>query len=362
MHVHGAPLPRCPCRGLSPHTRPATRHPCRHTNPCSCVPAAVGWPAAARRCGRWCLACAAAAVAPRCVSTAGACAWFACWARARSHKCTRCVRGRARRATDTRCGRQGWRRRGYNVGVGPRHSARLPFRAMGRLHRAHSSFCTYVAPGTAQVRDVSGRRLALKRMILQEVDQRALAQREIQAHQALGSACPFLMPLVDHEIVVAEGGTREEALLVFPLFAGSLQQVLDERAPSASARWSFWRCRLCKPWCALAWRGAACPLWLNTLPRTAPVAEVARGSSPSCHRAIALTCVCPFACSPGGVPCEPDAPIPQRAVCWTRAWRCSGLPSCAWPRNACTGWTHPSRTETSSQVGAPPRARLRGGG
>ena len=70
-------------------------------------------------------------------------------------------------------------------------------------------------------------------MILQEVDQRALAQREIQAHQALGSACPYLMPLVDHEIVVAQGGTREEALLVFPLFAGSLQQVLDERAPSA---------------------------------------------------------------------------------------------------------------------------------
>lgn len=83
-----------------------------------------------------------------------------------------------------------------------------------------------------EVVDSHGKHLALKRMILQEVDQRAMAQKEIRTHQALGNSCPYIMPLLDHEIVVAGGGTREDALLVFPFFSGSLQGILEQRAPS----------------------------------------------------------------------------------------------------------------------------------
>jgi len=69
-------------------------------------------------------------------------------------------------------------------------------------------------------------------MILQELEQRTVALKEIGVHEKLGNSCPFLMPLLDHEVVVASGGTREEALLLFPLFATSMQAILEARAPS----------------------------------------------------------------------------------------------------------------------------------
>lgn len=131
------------------------------------------------------------AVAAEYASTGAACVCCVYWARAGSLKFTRCVHGSA-----------------WAWGVASVYSG-------------------------WQVVDTSGRHMALKRMILQEVDQRTLAQLEIDTHIKLGNACPYLMPLLDHEIVVAGGGTREEALLLFPLFVGSLAQVLESRAPSA---------------------------------------------------------------------------------------------------------------------------------
>lgn len=57
------------------------------------------------------------------------------------------------------------------------------------------------------------------------------AKFEIEVHKALGTTCPFILPLLDHEVKPGSRG-QCDIYLVFPLLSGSLQGFLDARYAS----------------------------------------------------------------------------------------------------------------------------------